>query len=245
MRRAVLQETAGFRNELSPHRAQIGELPGYSAEQDHAQEVRWHGDWVKRILDVILAILGLSLSFPLWVLITLAIKLEDRGAIFYRQDRVGRGGKVFQVLKFRSMVANAEEEVGPIQARHQDPRVTRIGKILRATALDELPQLWSILRGYMSFVGPRALRPGEIEVNGDGQCVPLGVIPGYSERHAVPPGLTGLAQVYAPRDIPRQMKFRYDVLYIHRRTLWLDLRLIALSLWISLRGRWGRQERKY
>jgi len=103
----------------------------------------------------------------------------------------------------------------------------------------------SILRGHMSFVGPRALRPGEIEVNGDGECVPLEVIAGYSERHAVRPGLTGLAQVYAPRDIPRQQKFRYDLLYIRRRNLWLDLRLIGLSLWISMRGRWGHRKRKF
>jgi len=97
----------------------------------------------------------------------------------------------------------------------------------------------------MSFVGPRALRPGEIEVNGNGVCVPLEAVSGYQERHAVVPGLTGLAQVYAPRDIPRQQKFRYDVLYIRSRSLQLDLRLIAMSLWISLRGRWEDRDRKF
>jgi lipopolysaccharide/colanic/teichoic acid biosynthesis glycosyltransferase len=245
MKRAVLEDAVPFDSELSPHYTPVGDLQAYPAEQDHAREVPWHGDQIKRVLDVVLAVVGLAVSSPLWVLIALAIKLEDRGPIFYRQDRVGRKGKVFQVLKFRSMVDDAEDAVGPVQARRQDPRVTRVGKILRATALDELPQFWSILRGHMSFVGPRALRPGEIEVNGDGRCVPLEAIAGYTERHAVPPGLTGLAQVYASRDIPRQMKFRYDVLYIRRRTIWLDLQLIALSLWISLRGRWGRQERKY
>ena len=135
--------------------------------------------------------------------------------------------------------------MGPVQALRQDPRVTRVGRILRTTALDELPQLLSILRGHMSFVGPRALRPDEIEVNGGGKCVPLEAIAGYAERHTVLPGLTGLAQVYASRDIPRHMKFRYDVLYIRRRAIWLDLRLIALSLWISLRGCWGQQGRKH
>ncbi len=222
-----------------------GNVMGYPEGLDQVGEVRWHSDRIKRALDVILAALGLSLSSPLWVLIALAIKLEDRGPIFYRQHRVGKWGKVFQVLKFRSMVPDAEEALGPVQASHQDPRVTHVGQILRATALDELPQLWSILRGDMSFVGPRALRPGEIEVNGNGECVPLEAIPGYAERHAVRPGLTGLAQVYAPRDIPRHQKFRYDVLYMHRRTLWLDLRLIAVSLWISLRGRWEHNERKF
>jgi lipopolysaccharide/colanic/teichoic acid biosynthesis glycosyltransferase len=220
-------------------------LMRFPQELDQAPEVWWHGDGVKRGLDISLAVLGLALSSPLWALVALAIKLEDRGPILYRQDRVGKGGDVFQVLKFRSMVANAEESVGPVQASQQDPRVTGIGQILRATALDELPQLLSILRGHMSFVGPRALRPGEIEVNGDGECVPLEVIAGYSERHAVRPGLTGLAQVYAPRDIPRQQKFRYDLLYIRRRNLWLDLRLIGLSLWISMRGRWGHRKRKF
>jgi lipopolysaccharide/colanic/teichoic acid biosynthesis glycosyltransferase len=217
----------------------------HSEGLDRASDSDWYGDQVKRALDVVLAIFGLSVSSPLWVLIALAIKLEDRGPIFYRQDRVGRKGKVFQVLKFRSMVDDAEESVGPVQASRQDPRVTRVGKILRATALDELPQLWSILRGHMSFVGPRALRPGEIEVNGDGRCVPIEAIAGYAGRHGVRPGLTGLAQVYTPRDTPRELKFRYDLLYIRRRSLWLDLRLIAVSLWISLRGCWGRQERKY
>jgi lipopolysaccharide/colanic/teichoic acid biosynthesis glycosyltransferase len=220
-------------------------LMRFPEELDQVPEVWWHGDGVKRGLDVGLAVLGLVLSSPLWALIALAIKLEDGGPIFYRQDRVGRGGGVFQVLKFRSMVANAEEVMGPVQASWQDPRVTRIGEILRATALDELPQLWSILRGHMGFVGPRALRPGEIEVDGNGECVPLEAIPGYAERHVVRPGLTGLAQVYAPRDIPRLQKFRYDLLYIRRRNLWLDLRLIGLSLWISVRGRWGHRKRKF
>ena len=200
---------------------------------------------VKRALDIVLAGTGLLLSSPVWGLIALAIKLEDRGPVFYGQDRVGKDGKVFQALKFRSMVPDAEAVVGPIQAGERDPRVTRVGRALRATALDELPQLWNILVGQMSFVGPRALRPGEIEVNGGGECVPLEAIPGYAERHAVLPGLTGLAQVYAPRDIPRLQKFRYDVLYIRRRTLWLDLRLIAVSVWISLRGRWEHRARKF
>ncbi len=212
---------------------------------DQTDEVRWHGDRVKRSLDSTLAALGLFLSSPVWLLIAFVIKLEDRGPIFYRQDRVGKRGKIFQVLKFRSMVTDAEEAVGPIQAGHHDSRVTRVGQILRATALDELPQLWNIFWGDMSFVGPRALRPGEIEVNGNGECVPLEAIPGYAGRHAVRPGLTGLAQVYAPRDIPRHLKFRYDLLYIRRRTLWVDLRLIAVSLWISVRGRWEHDERKF
>ena len=109
---------------------------------------------------------------------------------------------------------------------------------MRATAMDELPQLWNIFRGDMSFVGPRALRPGEIEVDGNGALVPMESIPGYAERHSVRPGLTGIAQIFAARDSPRRHKFRYDRLYLDRQSFWLDARLIALSFWISFRGKW-------
>jgi lipopolysaccharide/colanic/teichoic acid biosynthesis glycosyltransferase len=110
--------------------------------------------------------------------------------------------------------------------------------------MDELPQLWNILRGDMSFVGPRALMREEIEVGAGGARVPLAAIAGYAARHRVRPGLTGIAQIYADRDIPRRHKFRYDLLYIRRRSLALDLRLIALSLWITLRGTWERRGTK-
>jgi lipopolysaccharide/colanic/teichoic acid biosynthesis glycosyltransferase len=198
----------------------------------------------KRVFDVALAGLGLVASAPLWGLIALAIKLDDGGPVFYGQARVGREGRQFRSWKFRSMVAESDARFGPRQAGEADPRVTRVGRVLRATAMDELPQLWNILRGDMSFVGPRPLMPEEIEVNGAGQAVPLDKIPGYEDRHRVVPGLTGLAQVCADRDIPRRQKFRYDVLYIRRRTFWLDLRLIALSFWITFRGAWERRGRK-
>jgi lipopolysaccharide/colanic/teichoic acid biosynthesis glycosyltransferase len=148
-------------------------------------------------------------------------------------------------LKFRSMVADAEEGVGAIQSRQNDPRVTRIGRLMRATAMDELPQLWNIARGDMSFVGPRALRPGEIEVNGRGSIERLEDVPGFERRCAVRPGLTGIAQIYAPRDIVRRRKFRYDRFYIRRQSLWLDVRLILLSFWISFRGTWEARGKKY
>src|SRR6187200_1726945 len=105
------------------------------------------------------------------------------------------------------MIQNAEANVGALQASLHDPRITRVGRLMRATAMDELPQLWSIFRGDMSFVGPRALRPGEIEALGDGRHVALEDVPGFAERCAVPPGLTGIAQIYAPRDIVRRNKF--------------------------------------
>jgi lipopolysaccharide/colanic/teichoic acid biosynthesis glycosyltransferase len=103
----------------------------------------------------------------------------------------------------------------------------------------------NIFRGDMSFVGPRALMPGEIETGGDGQVIPMEEIHGYRERTAVQPGLTGVAQIYAPRDVTRRHKFRYDRLYVKRRSFWLDIRLILLSFWISMRGTWEHRQRKF
>lgn len=192
---------------------------------------------MKRLFDVTISAAGLLLSAPLWLLIATAVKAQDGGPIFYRQRRIGRGGVPFTAYKFRSMTPDASG--APIlQAVERDPRVTRIGAVLRATAMDELPQLWNIFRGDMSFVGPRPLAPGEIERAGDGRRLALADVPGYEARHRVRPGLTGLTQVYAPRDLPRRRKFRFDLLYVRRATLWLDMRLVALSFWISLRGRW-------
>ena len=199
----------------------------------------------KRLLDILLAGCGLILSAPVALILAGAIKLEDGGPIFFTQERVGRRGRHFLALKFRSMVPDAEARVGPLQAVENDARVTRVGRLMRATAMDELPQLWNIFRGDMSFVGPRALRPGEIEVNGRGSMEPLEEVPGFQARCAVVPGLTGVAQIYAPRDITRRHKFRYDRLYIRRQSFWLDVRLILLSFWITFRGTWEARERKF
>jgi lipopolysaccharide/colanic/teichoic acid biosynthesis glycosyltransferase len=149
------------------------------------------------------------------------------------------------VLKFRSMVPDAEAGVGAVQASRADPRVTAVGRFLRATAMDELPQLLNILRGDMSFVGPRALRPGEIEALGNGDLESLEDVRGFAERARVRPGLTGIAQIYAPRDIPRRLKFRYDLFYIRRQSFWLDVRLVLLSFWITLRGAWESRRPKF
>lgn len=200
---------------------------------------------LKRAFDVSLAGLGLLFSLPLWALIALTVKLEDGGPVFYAQNRVGKGGRRFRSRKFRTMVPDSDGRFGPLQAADGDPRVTWVGRVLRATALDELPQLWNILMGDMSFVGPRALLPEEIEVGGNGEAVPLERIPGFQARHRVRPGLTGLAQVYAPRDLPRRHKFKFDRLYIKKQSFWLDVRLIALSFWITFRGKWEARTRKF
>jgi lipopolysaccharide/colanic/teichoic acid biosynthesis glycosyltransferase len=200
---------------------------------------------VKRTLDVLLSGAGLVASSPLWAIVAAAIKIDSRGPVFYGQPRVGEGGRTFRVLKFRSMIADAEKDVGPMPAEEHDPRITRVGRILRATAMDELPQLWNIFCGDMSFVGPRALRPEEIDVETAGRPAPLGLVAGFADRSAVPPGLTGIAQIYARRDISRRQKFRLDRIYIRRQSLLLDMRLILLSFWITVRGTWEARERKF
>jgi lipopolysaccharide/colanic/teichoic acid biosynthesis glycosyltransferase len=197
---------------------------------------------MKRLFDLLVSGLGLLLLSPIWALAAGAIKLEDGGPVFFSQARVGRGGRPFKAYKFRSMIVDAGDPAR--QAAENDTRITRVGRVLRATAMDELPQLWNIFRGDMSVVGPRPLMPGEIEAQGDGRLVALEAVPGFSQRHSVRPGLTGLTQVFAPRDVPRARKFRLDLLYIRRGNFCLDLWLVALSFWITLRGRWERREPK-
>jgi lipopolysaccharide/colanic/teichoic acid biosynthesis glycosyltransferase len=199
---------------------------------------------MKRLFDVVVSGVGLVVSAPLWIVFAVAVKLQDGGPVFFRQERVGLNGRVFEALKFRSMIPDAEAATGAVQATENDPRVTTVGRVLRATAMDELPQLWNIFRGDMSIVGPRPLRPGEADVADNGVAVRLEDIAGYEVRHRVRPGLTGLAQVYAPRDLPRAGKFRLDRLYLSRASFWLDMKLIALSFAITARGAWELRDRK-
>jgi len=200
--------------------------------------------FLKRPLDVILSALMLILSLPVSLPIALAIKLEDRGPIFYRQERWGRGGARFRAYKFRTMVPNSDQDFGIKQARENDPRITKVGKILRAMGLDELPQLLNIFLGEMSFVGPRSLAIGEIVKDENGHVVKYEDVPGFQERLLVRPGLTGVATIYIPKDAPPRRKFRYDLLYIRKQSFWLDVRLIALSFWISFRGKWETRGKK-
>ena len=199
--------------------------------------------FLKRPFDIALSSVGIVLSSPLWILFSLLIWFEDRGPIFYKQERIGKDGKIFMALKFRSMIRDAEREEGPIQARVNDKRVTNVGKFLRATAMDELPQLTNIFKGDMSFVGPRALRPAEIENHGN-HTTSLKDLPGFARRHSIRPGLTGLTQVYLPKDFPIKKKFRYDLQYIKNRSFWMDLKLIFLSFWITFRAKWETRNKK-
>lgn len=193
---------------------------------------------LKRCFDLLLASLGLVFSLPLWLMIGLAVKMEDGGPLFYSQERVGKGGRKFKIVKFRSMIRNAESLTGPVWASENDGRVTRVGRILRATALDELPQLWNILKGDISFVGPRAERPEFVQKFRK-------TIRNYDLRLSVRPGLTGLAQVYGRYDSGPRQKLRYDLLYIKKHSVWLDVKLTGLSFWVTFRGKWESRGKKF
>lgn len=199
---------------------------------------------MKRIFDFLLALLGLFISLPLWFIFSLAIWLEDGWPIFYVQERVGKNGKIFKNIKFRSMVRYAEKKVGPVQAKEHDTRVTNIGRLFRATAMDELSGLINILRGDMSFVGPRALRPVEIDSK-DGQLRSVWEFEGFKERSLIRPGLTGIAQVLAPRDISRSEKFKYDIWYVKNQNFWLDIKIIILSFLVTFMAKWETRKERF
>lgn len=191
--------------------------------------------WVRRLLDLVLALIGLLLAIPLFPLIGLAIYLSSGRPIFYEQDRVGQGGYIFRLLKFRSMIPDAEAEGKAVWASQEDPRVTRVGRILRRTRLDETPQLLNVLRGDMSIVGPRPERPDFVAQLGQ-------QIPFYRARHTVKPGLTGWAQVnyrYGDSVQDALTKLQYDLYYIKHRSLYLDLLILlkTVGVVVSLRGR--------
>ena len=197
---------------------------------------------LKRAFDFILALLGLVISSPLGLVFSLAIYLEDRGHVLFFQERCGREGKPFQIVKFRTMRFKDGDKNLVIDFKN-DSRVTRVGRTLRATAMDELPTLINILKGDMSFVGPKAL-PFKVENENSVSYDNITQIPGYHLRSQVKPGLTGIAQVYAPKDIDHSEKFRYDNLYIERMSFWFDLKLIFLSFWITFRGKWEHRGKK-
>lgn len=200
--------------------------------------------WLKRPLDIVLSSLMLIVSAPVWLLIALAIKLEDGGPVFYLQERWGRGGTTFIVRKFRTMIPDSDKRYGILQARANDNRITRVGAFLRATGMDELPQLISIWKGDMSFVGPRALAVGETILDANGNRIAYEQVPGFYERMAVRPGLTSVATIFIPKDSPPRRKFRYDLLYIRNISFSLDVWLILLSFWISFRGKWETRGKK-
>jgi sugar transferase (PEP-CTERM system associated) len=187
---------------------------------------------LKRVVDLLLAAVGLALASPLVLLTALAVRLESPGPVLYRQDRVGENGRVFTLYKFRSMRADAEQGT-PVWAKDNDDRVTRVGRFIRLTRLDELPQLWNVLRGDMSFVGPRPERPFFVEQL-------AAVIPFYMERHAVKPGVTGWAQVkyqYGSSVEDAMEKLRYDLYYIKHLSIVFDLTIVVDTVKVIISGK--------
>jgi lipopolysaccharide/colanic/teichoic acid biosynthesis glycosyltransferase len=199
---------------------------------------------LKRIFDIALSVAGLILSAWLWSVISIMIISEDGMPVIIRQRRIGKGGKRFDSFKFRSMIKATSNDKVDNQAVEHDRRVTKVGRFLRRTALDELPQLLNILRGDMSFVGPRPLLSTEVEVNGDPEITDIEAIPNFIARAVIRPGLTGVAQVFAPRDIPRKHKFRYDLLYTRKMSFRYDLVLIMLSFLITFSCTWEKRTAK-
>jgi exopolysaccharide biosynthesis polyprenyl glycosylphosphotransferase len=178
-------------------------------------------DKMKRVFDLILASLILFLTLPLWPLIALSIKLEDKGPVFYKQERVGKDRKNFLLIKFRSMIEEAEKE-GPKWAEIKDKRVTKVGKFLRRFHLDEIPQMINVIKGEISLVGPRPERPefvAQLEKE----------IPHYHLRHLIKPGFTGWAQIkfrYGRSIVDSKEKFEYDLYYLKNRSFLLDIGIL-------------------
>lgn len=210
------------------------------------------GTWPKRVLDLVVASTGVLVLLPVFLLVAIAIKLDSRGPAFYAQERVGINrrrrlnsipagqdrrkadvyGRPFRIYKFRSMVADAERGTGPVWACAQDKRVTRLGRILRRTRLDEFPQLWNVVRGEMSIVGPRPERPNFVQSLAS-------AIPDYPNRYARLPGITGLAQVKSRYDTSTESvrrKLQYDLYYLRNCGLMLDLKIMAATVKVMARG---------
>jgi len=197
----------------------------------------------KRMFDLGLSLLGLIVSTPIWMMISLLIWLEDPGPLVFIKNSVGMGGVNFHQFKFRTMVRDAEINTGPIMASEEDERVLLIGRLIRKTALDELPQLLNILRGDMSFVGPRPQRTVIVHAY-------LKEMPEFAERHRIRPGISGLAQVAGSYYITPRQKLRYDRLYGRYSSLGFDIKLIMLAFllvfWLRWRKDWnGRLPRHW
>jgi exopolysaccharide biosynthesis polyprenyl glycosylphosphotransferase len=185
---------------------------------------------VKRTFDILFASLILFFISPLFLFVMILIKLDSRGAVFYLQERVGLDGVLFKVMKFRSMRIDAEQQTGPVWAKKDDPRTTRIGKFLRRFSIDELPQLLNVMNGDMSLVGPRHERPHFVEQFKN-------EIPKYLERHRVKTGMTGWAQVNGMRgNAPIAERTKYDVYYVENWSLVFDLKIILKTIRAVLFG---------
>ena len=190
----------------------------------------------KRLADVALSILGLTVTAPILIFAAILIKLNSKGPVVYKQNRVGRNGRIFQIYKLRTMCLDAEKGTGAVWAKENDSRITSVGRVLRKAHLDEIPQLFNVLKGEMSIVGPRPERPEMVRSLKE-------LIIDYEKRLQVTPGITGLAQVWHKYDETIEdvkKKIKYDLLYIRRMCLLVDLRILAQTFVVVLTGRGAR-----
>ncbi len=177
-------------------------------------------EFLIRSLDIIAGIAIMIISLPLWLLAAIAVKLTSKGPLFYKQQRVGKDGRIFTLLKFRTMIVDAEKHSGPVLSTKNDPRVTPVGRIMRSMRIDELPQLFNIIKGEMSLVGPRPERPHFVKMHKALQGL----------RLSVKPGLTGLAQIRSFYDLKAQHKLKYDYLYIQKRSFLLNAYILLMTV---------------
>lgn len=180
---------------------------------------------IKRIIDTVAAACGLLVLSPLMVLIALAIRLTSRGPALFRQERLGRDSATFRIFKFRTMVRGAAKMGTGMSTLADDPRLTPVGRLLRKTSLDEIPQLFNVLLGDMSLVGPRPTVPAQLEYYDDVQ----------RRRLDMPPGITGWAMVHGRSSNPWSVRIRYDVEYVENFSLWLDFKIILRTLWLVVK----------
>ena len=182
---------------------------------------------VKRFMDVVISMVAMFILSPLMLATAMAIKISSRGPILYRQERIGIGGRHFNLYKFRTMYNDAEKDTGPVLATSHDERITRVGRFLRSTRIDEIPQIFNVLRGEMSLVGPRPERPFFVEQYEKD-------IPGYTCRHTTEAGITGLAQVMSNYSTSAEDKLRYDIFYTRNRSPLLDLKILLQTMKVIL-----------
>lgn len=196
------------------------------------EEKAIYNQTIKRVLDIVLALIGMVICLPIIIIFGILIKLESNGPIIFKQERNGMDGQVFYIYKLRSMYADAEKN-GPMWAEQEDKRITKVGKFIRRTRIDELPQFINIINGEMSMVGPRPERPIFTEKFNE-------EIPGFIYRLCVKPGLTGLAQINGGYELTPEQKLKLDLMYICDMSLILDLKIILMTVAVILTGNGAR-----
>ncbi|MFH0992363.1 MAG: sugar transferase [bacterium] len=213
--------------------ARLSSIYGFPLIEVMPQLLKPWEESLKRVLDVLISIFILIIGLPVWLLVAIIIKLESKGTVLYRQERVGRNGKLFKIFKFRSMRSDAEKHSGPVWAQKKDPRVTRVGKILRKLHIDEIPQFINVLMGDMSLVGPRPERSYFVEKLSE-------ELPLYKRRLKVRPGITGWAQVkykYDESIDDVRTKLKYDLFYIENMSWRMDLKILFNTVYVMITGK--------